>query len=76
LIVLEPGRAAVGNTIYFQPRFDDFRDVRLLDVLSLDVTITGTLSASLQATLRYESPVPEPIKRADLMVKNLLGVTF
>jgi hypothetical protein len=76
LLVLEPGRASVGNTIYFQPRLDDFRDVRLLDILSLDVTITGKLSASLQATVRYESPVPEPIKRADLMVKNLLGVTF
>jgi hypothetical protein len=76
LIVLEPGRAALGNTIYYQPRFDDFRDVRLLDVLSLDVTITGRLSASLQATLRYESPVPESLKRADLMVKNMLGVTF
>jgi Protein of unknown function, DUF481 len=76
LLVLEPGRASLGNTIYFQPRFDDFHDVRLLDVLSLDVSITGLLSASLQATLRYESPVPESIKRADLMVKNLLGVTF
>jgi hypothetical protein len=76
VIVLEPGRAALGNTIYCQPRFDDFRDLRLLDVLSLDVTITGTLSASLQATLRYESPVPESLERADLMVKNMLGVTF
>lgn len=76
LIVLEPGRAVLGNTVYFQPRLDDFRDVRLLDVLALDVTVTGRLSASLQATLRYESPVPGPIQRADLMVKNMLGITF
>ncbi|HTV26086.1 MAG TPA: DUF481 domain-containing protein [Polyangiaceae bacterium] len=76
LLVLEPGRAALGNTLYFQPRFDDLRDIQLLDVLSLDVTITGRLSASLQGTLRYETPVPEPIKRTDLMVKNLIGVTF
>jgi hypothetical protein len=76
LIVLEPGRAVLGNTIYFQPRLDDFRDVRLLDILALDVSVTGRLSASLQATLRYESPVPETIKRADLMVKNMLGITF
>ncbi len=76
LIVLEPGRAVLGNTVYFQPRLDDLRDLRLLDVLALDVTVTGRLSASLQATLRYESPVPEGIKRADLMVKNMLGITF
>jgi hypothetical protein len=76
LIVLEPGRAVLGNTLYYQPRFDDLMDVRLLDVLSLDVGITGRLSASMQATLRYESPVPDPLKRYDLMVKNVLGVTF
>jgi hypothetical protein len=51
-------------------------DVRLLDVLSLDVGITGRLTASMQATLRYESPVPDPLKRYDLMVKNMLGITF
>lgn len=51
-------------------------DVRLLDVLSLDVSITGMLSVSMQATLRYESPVPDPLERYDLMVKNMLGVTF
>jgi hypothetical protein len=76
LVVLEPGRAVLGNTLYYQPRFDDLMDVRLLDVLSLDVSITGRLSASLQATLRYESPVPDPLKRYDLMVKNMLGITF
>ena len=76
LIVLEPGRAALANTIYCQPRFDDFTDLRLLDVLSLDVSVTGRISASLQATLRYESPVPHPLKHADLTVRNMLGVTF
>jgi len=76
LIVLEPQRATLSNTMYYQPRFDDFRDVRLLEILSLDVSVTGRISASLQATLRYEAPVPEPLKRADLMVKNMLGVTF
>jgi hypothetical protein len=76
LIVLDPERAALGNTVYFQPRLDDFRDIQLLDVLSLDVSITGRVSASLQGTLRYETPVPTPIKRADLVVKNLIGVTF
>jgi len=74
--VLDPGRAVLANTLYVQPRFDDLGDIRMLDVLGLDVTITGMLTASLQATLRYESPVPESLKRADLMVKNMLGVTF
>jgi hypothetical protein len=76
LLVLEPGRASLSNTIYCQPRFDDFRDVRLLDVLSLDVSVTGRISASLQGTLRFEAPVPPTLKPADLMVKNVLGVAF
>ena len=41
-----------------------------------EVSIVGQISASLQGTLRYESPVPQPLKRADLMVKNMLGLTF
>lgn len=76
LVVLDPERAQLANTIYLQPRADDLRDMRLLDVLSLEVSITGRISASLQGTLRYESPVPRPLKRADLMVKNMLGLTF
>jgi hypothetical protein len=76
LLVLDPGRAALSNTMYFQPRFDDFSDVRLLDILSLDVSITGRISASLQGTLRCEAPVPPTLKPVDLMVKNMLGVTF
>lgn len=76
LVVLEPGRATLANTLYLQPRFDDLGDIQLLDVLSLDVSITGHLSVSLQGTLRYETPVPEPIRRTDLVMKNLIGVTF
>jgi hypothetical protein len=76
LVVLDPERAALGNTLYFQPRFDDLGDIQLLDVLSLDVSIIGRISATLQSTLRYESPVPQPIKRIDWVVKNLIGVTF
>lgn len=76
LLVLDPDRAQLSNTVYFQPRLDDPVDVRLLDVLSLDVSITGRISASLQGTLRYETPVPDPLKRVDLMVKNMLGLTF
>lgn len=76
LLVLEPGRATLGNTLYFQPRFDDFRDIQLLNVLSLDVSISGRISASLHCTLRYETPVPTPLERADLVVKNQIGVSF
>lgn len=76
LLVLDPGRATLSNTIYFQPRFDDLSDVRLLDILSLDVSVTGRISASLQATLRCESPVPPTLEPVDLMVKNMLGVMF
>jgi hypothetical protein len=76
VLVLEPKRASLSNTVYVQPRLDDVRDVRLLDVFALDVTVTGRLSAGLHATLRYENPVPLTVERADLMIKNTLGVVF
>ncbi|MEO8178774.1 MAG: DUF481 domain-containing protein [Deltaproteobacteria bacterium] len=76
VFVLEPKRATISNTVYAQPRLDDFRDLRLLDIFSLDATVTGRLSTGLHATLRYENPVRSPIKRADLMIKNTLGVVF
>jgi len=76
VIVLEPKRAVFSNTVYAQPRFDAPSDLRLLEVLSFDVTVAGQLTAGLHATLRYENPVPADIKPADVTLKNTLGVTF
>jgi Protein of unknown function, DUF481 len=76
VFVLDPKRATLSNTIYVQPRFDDVRDLRLLDDVSFDVTVTGRVSAGVHASLRWESPVRSPVKRADLVVKNTLGVLF
>lgn len=76
VIVLDENRASISNTFYYQPRFDDFSDARLLDIFALDVSIVGRISAGLQATVRYENPVPRSIKRTDLTIKNTLGVIF
>jgi len=76
VIVLEPKRALLSNTMYIQPRFDAPGDFRLLDVFSFDVIVTGRLSAGLHATLRHESPVQSGVKPTDFMVKNTLGVVF
>lgn len=73
---LEPKRAIVSNTIYFQPRFDDFSDYRLLNVLSLDFNVSGLLTAGVHLTARYETPTPADVKRGDLSVTNSLGLRF
>lgn len=76
VVVLEPKRAVLSNTVYVQPRFDAPGDLRLLGVFSFDVIVTGQLSAGVHATLRHENPVQNGIKPTDFMVKNTLGVVF
>ena len=73
---LDGERVELSKTVYYQPRFDEFGDYRLLSVTGLDFEITGVLSAGIMATLRFEDPTPLDVKRTDFSLKNTLGVEF
>lgn len=76
VLEVEDARAIFSNTLYYQPRFDAFRDYRLLWISSLDFRVTGHLSAGIHATLRQEQPAPAGVESFDLTVTNTLGLAL
>ncbi len=69
-------QATFTSTAYYQPRYDELADYRVLWVSSIDFTIGARLRAGINATVRHESPVAETLKKGDLTVVNTLGVKF
>jgi hypothetical protein len=69
-------RIVLGTVTYYQPRFDDWTDAHVLNVSSVELKVTPLLSSRLDATTRYESVVPEGVKRADLEFKSSLELKF
>lgn len=64
------------NTVYVQPRFSRFKDVRVLDEAGLDVQLTKSLALRVAMNLRYDSEPPADLDRFDLFVRNGLALTF
>ena len=75
-INLDGDRVVFSETLYYQPRFDDFGDWRFFSLSGLDFEITGPLSAGIEATFRFEDPTPTSVRRADFTLKNTLGLEF
>lgn len=63
-------------TIYLQPRFDAFDDVRSLFEASALSKISGRLGLKVLATVRYDSAPPTTVRTLDVEVKNSLTWTF
>lgn len=63
-------------TVYVQPRFDDFGDVRVLFETALMTDVTKTLAVKVLATIRHDSQPPTAVKRTDVEVKNAIVVKF
>lgn len=69
-------RVTVSATVLAQPRFDRFRDARLLGLLGAEFAITKRLAASMQLTLRHDTEPPTGVRRTDLAIDNQLGLRF
>ncbi|MEM1041858.1 MAG: DUF481 domain-containing protein [Bacteroidota bacterium] len=65
-----------AGTAYVQPRFDRFRDVRVLGEAGLNVQLTRALALRATLNLRYDSEPPADLDRFDLALRNGLAVTF
>jgi hypothetical protein len=66
----------VAHTIYAQPRFDDFNDVRMLHDSSLSLFVTSHLSVRFSATLTLDTRPPAGVNPLDSSIKSSLAVTF
>ena len=69
-------RILLSSVTYYQPRWDDWGDYRLLSVQGLSFQITPRLSSGIDATLRYEARVPQGVRRGDYEVINSLDLSF
>jgi hypothetical protein len=64
------------NTVYLQPRLDDFGDTRILDDAALAFQITEGLTFSTAFNLRYDSRPPDGIGDLDLSLRNAISLTL
>jgi hypothetical protein len=69
-------RMQLSLTAYFQPRFTEFSNVRLLGESLFAFKVTGFLSATLSCVVRYDSDPPSGVKTADTELKNALSFSF
>jgi hypothetical protein len=56
---------SVSSVIYFQPRFDKWKDIRILTETSLQVNLSSNFSLSVDFDLRYDHYTPAGIKEID-----------
>jgi putative salt-induced outer membrane protein YdiY len=64
------------NTLYIQPRFDDFADYQLLYESSLSVVILGPMTLGVELEVQHDSrPVPV-IEKTDVTLTNFLKLTL
>ncbi len=61
------------NTLYVQPRFDDFSDYRVAEEAALTLTHGTGLSLSLGLRLRFDSRPPTALERLDVSLFTTLG---
>ncbi|MEM9453680.1 MAG: DUF481 domain-containing protein [Myxococcota bacterium] len=63
------------NTTYFQPRFDDFADFRLLEALQME-TRAGVVALGVEVELQYDNdpPVVSGVVPLDVFVINYLRI--
>lgn len=67
-------RTTLSETLYVQPRFDEFADYHVLSVLNLEFKITDRLSSRVDATFRYDSRHAPEVKPHDLEIKNSIDL--
>ena len=63
-------------TIYFQPRFDEFSDIRVLFETAVQTDLTKVFGLKVLATVRHDTQPPTEVKRTDIEVKNAIVVKF
>lgn len=65
---------SISSVIYYQPRFDLWRDTRILADNSLIVNLSNSLSLSVDFDLRYDRFTPVGIKEVD--TKSKVGFIY
>lgn len=60
------GRLLLQNTVYYQPRFDDFGDFRVLEELELVTRLSDYLGFGATLSVLHDGAPPQSVKATDL----------
>ena len=69
-----PGRVHLSNTLYYQPRLDDFNDIQALDEGKINLPISERISLGLSWVLRYDSMPPADVAPLDVKLLGFVNV--
>ncbi len=64
------------NTVYAQPRFSRWSDLRVLDEAEVETTLADGLTLALSFSLRYDRRPPNDVERLDVVVNNRIRLRF
>lgn len=64
------------GTVYVQPRYDEWSDVRVLHQATLAVNVTDHVRLTAEFNVRYDSRPPANVEGLDLALRNGLHVSF
>lgn len=70
------GQLLLQNTVYVQPRFDDFGDFRILNTFDLIVKVQKFLAFGTTVSYLHDSRPPTGIKKDDLTLTTNIRVSF
>ncbi len=76
LLTFVPDLVTLVSTTYAQPRFDDFKDLQLLNETRLQVEITDRLLISSDLNYRLDSQPPVGVERRDIRLGQSLMLTL
>lgn len=76
VVAVSAKHVLIAHTVYAQPRFDDFHDVRMLGDSSLSLIVTKHLSVKLSITLTLDTRPPDGVLPIDTDVKSSLVGSF
>ena len=69
-------RLALRDTVYVQPRFDDFTDIRVLQHVQLESAVTPMFALGTELQANYDSRPPAGVVPWDLSVGGYLRLRF
>ena len=73
VVAVNAGWLLIAHTVYAQPRFDDFADVRMLGDSSLSLTVSKHLAVRFSVTLMLDTRPPDGVLPIDSDVKSDIG---
>lgn len=79
VVNVTPTRAqtlVIRNTLYGQPRFDRFADIRVLESFAIEARALPTLALGVDFLVLYDSEPPQGVVTTDLRLGSYLRVRF